>query len=150
MFAAPGHEGSLVTLKRRYDNFIGGQWVAPVKGVYMADVSPVNGKTFCEVAKSSKEDVELALDAAHRARSAWGESSLADRASVLNAIADVLEANLTMLAVAESWENGKPVRETLAADLPSLLTTSGISRARRVPWKGVRRKSTGHCRLSLS
>ncbi len=118
VFAAPGHEGSLVTLKRRYDNFIGGQWVAPVKGVYMADVSPVNGKTFCEVAKSSKEDVELALDAAHRARSAWGESSLADRASVLNAIADVLEANLTMLAVAESWENGKPVRETLAADLP--------------------------------
>ena len=81
-------------------------------------MSPVTGKAFCEVARSTKEDVELALDAAHRARQAWGETSLADRAKVLNRIADVMEANLTMLAVAESWENGKPVRETLAADLP--------------------------------
>ena len=118
VFIAPGQEGSLVTLKPRYENFIGGEWVAPVKGAYMADVSPVNGKTFCEVARSTSEDVELALDAAHRARKAWGETSLADRAKVLNRIADVLEANLTMLAVAESWDNGKPVRETLAADLP--------------------------------
>jgi aldehyde dehydrogenase len=118
VFIAPGIEGSLVNLKPRYENFIGGKWVAPVKGAYMANVSPVNGKAFCEVARSTKEDVELALDAAHRVRQAWGETSLADRAKVLNRIADVLEANLTLLAVAESWENGKPVRETLAADLP--------------------------------
>jgi len=118
VFAAPGHPDSIVTLKARYQNFIGGEWVAPVKGQYMPNVSPVNGKVFCEVARSTKEDVELALDAAHLARKAWGETSLADRAKVLNKIADVLEANLTMLAVAESWENGKPVRETIAADLP--------------------------------
>ncbi len=118
VFAAPGQPNSLVTVKPRYENFIGGTWVAPVKGVYMKDLSPANGKAFCEVARSTTEDVELALDAAHRARSAWGETSLADRAKVLNKIADVMEANLTMLAVAESWENGKPVRETLAADIP--------------------------------
>jgi aldehyde dehydrogenase len=115
---APGLPGSVVTLKPRYENFIGGQWVAPVRGEYMANVSPVTGKVFCEVAKSSAEDVELALDAAHAARAAWGEASLTERAAVLNKIADVIEANLQMLAVAESWENGKPVRETLAADIP--------------------------------
>ena len=118
IFVAPGQVGSLVSLKPRYENFIGGKWVPPVKGEYMSDVSPVNGEAFCEVARSTKEDVELALDAAHLARVAWGETSLADRAKVLNKIADVLEANLTMLAVAESFENGKPVRETLAADIP--------------------------------
>jgi aldehyde dehydrogenase len=118
VFIAPGVEGSLVTLKPRYENFIGGQWVPPVKGEYMNDVAPADGKVFCQVARSTKEDVELALDAAHGARQAWAETSLADRAKVLNAIADALEANLTMLAVAESWENGKPVRETLAADIP--------------------------------
>ena len=118
VYAPPGTPGSVVTLKPRYDNFIGGKWVAPVKGQYMPNLSPVNGKQFCEVAKSTAEDVELALDAAHAAKDAWGETSLADRAAVLNAMADALEANLEMLAVAETWENGKPVRETLAADLP--------------------------------
>jgi aldehyde dehydrogenase len=118
VFIAPGRPGSLVSLKPRYENFIGGKWVAPVKGEYMKDISPVTGKAFCEVARSTKEDVELALDAAHRARQAWAETSLTDRAAVLNKIADVIEANLEMLAVAESWENGKPVRETLAADIP--------------------------------
>ena len=117
-YAAPGQPGSLVSLKPRYDNFIGGRWVAPVSGQYMTNVSPVTGKPFCEVAKSTAADVELALDAAHAAKVAWGETSLADRAAVLNRIADALEANLEMLAVAESWENGKPVRETLGADLP--------------------------------
>jgi aldehyde dehydrogenase len=116
--AAPGRPGSVVTLKLRYDNFIGGCWVPPVFGKYMPNLSPVNGKRFCEVAQSTPEDVELALDAAHAAKAAWGERSLPDRASVLNRIADAMEANLEMLAVAESWENGKPVRETLAADLP--------------------------------
>jgi aldehyde dehydrogenase len=117
-FVAPGRSGSLVTVKARYDNFIGGKWVAPVKGQYMSNVSPVDGKPFCEVAKSTPEDVELALDAAHAAKDAWGDASLTERAAVLNAIADAIEANLDMLAVAESWENGKPVRETLAADIP--------------------------------
>ena len=117
-FVDPGQPGSVVDVKPRYDNFIGGKWVAPVKGQYMANVSPVNGKPFCEVARSTPEDVELALDAAHAAKDAWGEASLTERAAVLNAIADAIEANLEMLAVAETWENGKPVRETLAADIP--------------------------------
>jgi aldehyde dehydrogenase len=117
-YVAPGRPDSLVEVKPRYENFIGGKWVAPVRGQYMTNVSPVNGKPFCEVAKSTPEDVELALDAAHRAKDAWGETSLTERAAVLNRIADAIEANLEMLAVAESWENGKPVRETLAADIP--------------------------------
>jgi aldehyde dehydrogenase len=117
-FVAPGRPGSVVAVKPRYDNFIGGRWVAPVKGQYMVNVSPVDGKPFCEVAQSSVEDVELALDAAHAARDAWGETSLTERAAVLNRVADAIEANLEMLAVAETWENGKPVRETLAADIP--------------------------------
>ncbi len=118
VFVAPGRPGSIVEVKARYENFIGGRWVAPAAGHYMANVSPVNGLPFCEVAKSTAEDVELALDAAHQAKDAWGATSLTDRAAVLNAIADAIEANLEMLAVAESWENGKPVRETLAADIP--------------------------------
>ncbi len=118
VFAAPGRPGSLVHVKARYDNFIGGKWIAPVNGEYMPNVSPVNGRSFCEVARSTAEDVELALDAAHAAKGGWGETSLTERAAVLNAIADAIEANLEMLAVAETWENGKPVRETLAADIP--------------------------------
>ena len=118
VYTQPGQPGSLVQVKPRYDNFIGGRWVPPVSGRYMPNISPVNGKVFCEVAKSTAEDVELALDAAHAAKDAWGATSLTERAAVLNRIADAIEANIEMLAVAESWENGKPVRETLAADLP--------------------------------
>jgi aldehyde dehydrogenase len=118
VFIAPGRPGSVVEVKARYDNFIGGRWVAPVQGRYMTNRSPVDGQPFCEVAQSTAEDVELGLDAAHAAKDAWGESSLTERAAVLNAIADAIEDNLEMLAVAETWENGKPVRETLAADLP--------------------------------
>jgi aldehyde dehydrogenase len=117
-FVAPGHPGSLVEVKARYDNFIGGHFVTPVSGEYMSNVCPATGHPFTRVARSSSEDVELALDAAHAARHAWGETALPERAAVLNAIADAIEANLTMLAVTESWENGKPVRETLAADIP--------------------------------
>jgi aldehyde dehydrogenase len=117
-YAAPGAPDGLVKLKSRYENFIGGHWVAPIDGGYSADPSPATGHPFCEVARSTPADVDLALDAAHAAREAWGETSTTDRAQVLNAIADALEHNLEMLAVAESWENGKPVRETLAADLP--------------------------------
>ncbi|HXQ43506.1 MAG TPA: aldehyde dehydrogenase family protein [Acidimicrobiales bacterium] len=117
-FVAPGRPGSLVEVKPRYENFIGGRWVAPTKGQYMENVSPVTGRPFCEVARSTPEDVELALDAAHQAKEAWGATSLTERAAVLNRVADAIEANLEMLAVAETWENGKPVRETLAADIP--------------------------------
>ncbi len=118
VYVAPGQPGSIVEVRPRYDNFIGGHWVPPTKGHYMQNISPVTGHPFTEVARSTAEDVELALDAAHAAKDAWGESSLTERAAVLNAIADAIEVNLTMLAVAESWENGKPVRETLAADIP--------------------------------
>ncbi|GFZ86892.1 aldehyde dehydrogenase [Paenibacillus marchantiophytorum] len=118
IYAQPGQNGSKVTFKKRYENFIGGQWVAPVKGEYFENPSPVNNRIFCEVPRSTSEDIELALDAAHAAKDAWGRTSVAERAVMLNKIADRMEANLEMLAVAETWDNGKPVRETLAADLP--------------------------------
>ncbi|QGU01177.1 Aldehyde dehydrogenase B [Corynebacterium kalinowskii] len=118
VYANPGAEGSIVEFKKRYENFIGGQWVAPAGGKYMENLSPVNGEVFCEVPRSGAEDVEKALDAAHAAKDAWGKTSPAERARVLNAIADRMEANLEKLAVAETWDNGKAVRETLAADIP--------------------------------
>ena len=105
-------------VKPRYENFIGGHWVPPVQGQYMQDLSPANARKFTEVPRSTKEDIELALDAAHAAREAWGETSLTERARVLNRIADVIEEHTEELAVAETWDNGKPVRETLAADIP--------------------------------
>jgi NAD-dependent aldehyde dehydrogenases len=117
-YAPPGAAGSPVPLRERYDNFIGGRWVAPVKGQYVVDLTPATGLPFTEVPRSTAEDVELALDAAHAAKGAWGETSPTERARVLNAIADSIDANAEMLAVAESWDNGKPVRETLAADIP--------------------------------
>jgi aldehyde dehydrogenase len=117
-YADPGQPGSKITFKPRYDNFIGGTWVAPVEGRYFDNVSPVTGKVFCQAARSQAADIELALDAAHKARDAWGRTSPAARAAVLLKIADRLEANLEMLAVAETWDNGKPIRETLAADIP--------------------------------
>ncbi|RJK96952.1 aldehyde dehydrogenase [Vallicoccus soli] len=118
VYAPPGQDGSPVTYRSRYENWIGGEWVAPVKGQYFENPSPVNGKVFCEVARSTAEDVELALDAAHAAAPAWGRTSTTERAVILNKIADRIEANLEMLAVGETWDNGKPVRETMAADLP--------------------------------
>ncbi|MGY1897176.1 acetaldehyde dehydrogenase ExaC [Nocardia gipuzkoensis] len=117
-YAKPGAEGSVVEFATRYDNFIGGAWTAPVEGRYFENPSPVDGQTFCEVARSSAADIELALDAAHQAADAWGATSATERANILNKIADRIEDNLEALAVAETWENGKPVRETLAADLP--------------------------------
>ena len=117
-YAPPGQSGSIVTVAPRYENFIGGKWLAPTQGKYRADLSPATARPITEVAHSTPEDVELALDAAHAAKDAWGETSATERAEVLNAIADAIDANKEMLAVAESWENGKPVRETLNADLP--------------------------------
>jgi aldehyde dehydrogenase len=118
VYVPPNQDGSKVSFRAKYDNFIGGEWVKPVKGQYFANVSPVNGKPFCEIARSTAEDVELALDAAHKAKAAWGKTSPTERANILNKIADRMEANLEKLAVAETWDNGKPVRETLAADVP--------------------------------
>ena len=118
VFAQPGTEGSKLTFKSRYENWIGGEWVAPVRGQYFENISPVNGKPFCEVARGTSEDIDLALDAAHKAAGSWGKTPVAERALILNRIADRIEQNLEMLAVAETWDNGKPVRETLAADLP--------------------------------
>ena len=104
--------------KRRYDNFIGGAFVPPVKGQYFANVSPVFGQPFTEIARSSAEDIELALDAAHAARAAWGKTSVAERSNILFKIADRMEAKLNVLALAETIDNGKPIRETTLADIP--------------------------------
>ncbi|MET7417599.1 aldehyde dehydrogenase [Dactylosporangium sp. NPDC005555] len=117
-YAAPGQDGALVTFQPRYDHWIGGEYVKPARGQYFENPSPVTGETFCEIARGTAEDVEAALDAAHGAADAWGRTSVADRANILNRIADRMEANLELLAVAETWENGKPIRETLAADIP--------------------------------
>jgi len=117
-YANPNQAGAKVDFKSRYANFIGGDWVAPARGNYFENVSPVNGRAFCDIPRSTAEDIETALDAAHGARAAWGRASVAERAAVLNKIADRMEANLETLAVAETWDNGKPVRETLAADIP--------------------------------
>lgn len=118
IYANPNTEGAFVHFKEKYDNFIGGKWVAPVKGEYFDVVTPVTGQIFTKAARSSVEDIELALDAAHEAKVTWGRSSATERAIILNKIADRLEENLEKLAVAETWDNGKAVRETLNADIP--------------------------------
>ncbi|NMH99223.1 aldehyde dehydrogenase family protein [Pseudonocardia acidicola] len=117
-YAAPGEAGSVVQFKPRYEHFIGGDYVAPVKGQYFENPTPVTGQPFTEVARGTAEDVEAALDAAHAAAPAWGKTSVTERANILNKMADRIEANLEKIAIAESWENGKACRETLAADIP--------------------------------
>jgi aldehyde dehydrogenase len=104
--------------KKKYDNYIGGKFVAPVKGQYFPNISPVVGSPFCEIARSTAEDIELALDAAHAAKDAWGKTSVAERANILNQIADRMQEKLSTLALAETIDNGKPIRETTAADIP--------------------------------
>lgn len=118
IYAKPGTEGSVVSFDARYENFIGGKWVAPVKGQYFNNITPVTGEVICEIPESTAEDIELALDAAHAAKDAWGRASVAERSNILLKIADRIEQNLEMLAVAETWDNGKAVRETLNADVP--------------------------------
>jgi aldehyde dehydrogenase len=118
VYARPGAVGSLMSFASRYGNFIGGQWRDPVAGRYFENPSPVTGQVFCEVARSSDADIELALDAAHAAAPGWGRTAPAERAAVLNRIADRMEQNLAALAVAECWDNGKPIREALNADIP--------------------------------
>ncbi len=118
VYARPGAEGSLMTFESRYDNYIGGEWVAPTAGRYFENPTPVTGKPFCEVARSDESDIEKALDAAHAAAPAWGKTSPAERSVILNKIADRIEENLESIALAESWDNGKPIRETINADIP--------------------------------
>ncbi|AUD14833.1 MULTISPECIES: aldehyde dehydrogenase [unclassified Planococcus (in: firmicutes)] len=118
VYAVPNTEGAKVNFKEQYDNYINGGWQAPKNGQYFENLSPVNGKVFTKVARSSAEDVESALDAAHAAREAWGKTSTTERGNILLKIADRMEENLEMLAVAETWDNGKAVRETLNADMP--------------------------------
>lgn len=107
-----------ITLRPRYENYIGGDWMPPVRGQYFTNISPINGQTICEIPRSTAEDVEKALDAAHAAKRNWGKTPVAERATLLNKIADRMEANLQTLAMVETLDNGKPIRETMAADIP--------------------------------
>ncbi|WP_433527111.1 acetaldehyde dehydrogenase ExaC [Nocardia pseudovaccinii] len=118
IYAKPGSATGIVTYASRYDNFIGGDWAAPIEGRYFENPSPVDGETFCSVARSSAADIDMALEAAHLATGKWAATSPAERANILSKIADRIEHSLEPLAIAETWDNGKPVRETLAADLP--------------------------------
>ncbi|MHA6800273.1 acetaldehyde dehydrogenase ExaC [Bounagaea algeriensis] len=117
-YTAPGTTGSIVDYATRYDHFIGGEYVPPVQGRYFSNPTPVTGQDFTEIARGTSEDVDRALDAAEAAAQRWAKTSTTDRANTLLAIADRIEQNVERLAVAESWENGKPVREALAADVP--------------------------------
>ncbi|WP_423186292.1 aldehyde dehydrogenase family protein [Alishewanella sp. d11] len=118
IYAQPGQPDALVSVKAQYANFINGQWLAPVKGQYFENISPVTGNVFCQIPRSTAEDIELALDAAHAAKDAWGKMSVTQRSNILLKVADRLEQNLEMMAIAETWDNGKAVRETLNADVP--------------------------------
>jgi aldehyde dehydrogenase len=117
-YIPPGQPGSIVPVEAQYGNFIGGEWRPPSTGKYTSNLAPATAKPICEVPRSSAQDIEDALDAAHAAKDDWGDASPARRAEVLTAIADAIDAHRELLAVAESWDNGKPVRETLAADVP--------------------------------
>eukprot|EP01037_Dinobryon_pediforme_P000090 gene90-90_t len=118
VYAAPGAAGAKITYKPRYDNFIGGKFVPPVKGQYFDVITPVSGKVYTQAARSTAEDIELALDAAHAAADAWGKTDAATRANILLKIANRIEENLERLAYAETVDNGKAIRETLNADIP--------------------------------
>ena len=114
----PGKLSESVSFRRRYGNYIGGRWVEPASGQYFENITPITGNPFCEIPRSNAKDIEMALDAAHAAREAWGHTSPTQRAIILNQIAQRMEDNLDLLALAETWDNGKPIRETTAADIP--------------------------------
>ncbi|AIY64204.1 acetaldehyde dehydrogenase ExaC [Pseudoalteromonas piratica] len=118
IYANPGHADAKVQFNAQYENFIGGEWVAPVDGQYFDNTTPVTGEVICRIPRSNSKDIELALDAAHQAKDAWAQTSVTERSNLMLKIADRIEQNLEMLAIAETWDNGKAVRETLAADLP--------------------------------
>src|SRR5579859_172336 len=114
----PGSYGFPVTIRKQYQNYIGGEWTKPASGTYFENVTPVTGEVLCEIPRSNAADIDKALDAAHAAKTAWGKTSPAVRARILEQIAERMEENLEMLATVETWDNGKPIRETMAADLP--------------------------------
>jgi len=118
IYSMPGAADAKVKYKTKYDNFIGGKWTPPVKGQYFDVITPISGKVYTQAARSSEEDINLALDAAHKAESAWGKTSVQERSNILLKIADRMEQNLELLAYAETVDNGKPIRETLNADIP--------------------------------
>lgn len=118
LYAQPGTPGAIVSFKSRYGNYIGGKFVEPVKGQYFTNLSPVNGQAIAEFPRSTAEDINLALDAAHAAATTWGKTSVQTRSNILLKIADRIEQHLELLAVTETWDNGKAVRETLNADIP--------------------------------
>lgn len=121
IYEQPGSKTSAIKIKNFYDNFINGQWLKPVNGEYFDNISPVNGSVYCKIARSTELDINLALDAAHSAQSKWSRTSVTERANILLKIADRIEANLEELALIETWDNGKPIRETLTADLPLVI-----------------------------
>ena len=121
LYANPGQADARVAFDSRYENFIDGEWQAPADGRYLTNITPVTGASFCEVPRSSAADIDSAVSAAHRAAPGWAATPAAERSRLLLRIADRIEENLESLAVAETWDNGKPVRETLAADLPLLV-----------------------------
>src|SRR4051812_24560223 len=114
----PGRFGYAVNFKKRYGNYIGGQWVPPVNGQYFENITPITGRAFCEIPRSTAEDIERALDAAHAPKSGGGRASPPTRANTLKKIADRMEQTLDLRPTAETWDNGKPIRETMAADIP--------------------------------
>ena len=118
VYPQPGSSESPIEIKERYGHWIGGRWTDPVKGEYFDNPTPVTGQVFTSIARGTAEDIDAALDAAHRAAPAWGRTSVADRANVLLKIADRMEEHLEAIAVIETWDNGKAVRETLNADIP--------------------------------
>jgi len=118
IYSNPGTDSAVVKFKSKYGNYIGGEWKAPIKGQYFDNSSPVNGEVFCQIPRSTEEDINAALDAAHAVKASWGKTSVTERSNTLLKIADRMEENLELLAVAETWDNGKAVRETLAADIP--------------------------------
>lgn len=118
IYANPGAEGAVMSYASRYDHFIGGEYVAPANGQYFENITPITGKPFTEIARGTAADIDRAVDAGWKAFATWGKTSVTERSVILNKIADRMEQNLELLAVAETWENGKPVRETLAADIP--------------------------------
>lgn len=117
-FANLSNLGLTNPYKTKYANFIGGTWLAPIDGQYFDNVTPLTGQVFCQIPRSNAKDIEAALDAAHSAKAAWAKTSTTDRANILNKIADRMEQNLELIAIAETIDNGKPLRETLAADIP--------------------------------
>ena len=127
---------------KRYENYIGGEWRAPKAGKYFDNISPITGQPVCEIARSDASDIEAALDAAHAAKDAWGKTSPAERAQILNKIADRMEANLEKLATAETWDNGKPIRETMAADIPLAIDHWRYLPAASAPRKAAFPRST--------